>query len=138
MRHVLLAAVLVSSGLILGAAQPQSSVSGSVTLMDFEEDTDIIIGYPDGQVPLGWYKRDEHTQHVVGPPGSEFPPSPCRGLAISWNRLVSLQGQAAEGRRTYIALGQLLSRMAAHNCNASITRDTSTDPQEVISIHPTP
>jgi hypothetical protein len=135
MRRTLLS-ILIASGLLMGSAQPASTVSGAVRLMDFEDDTGVLIGYPNGQIPLGWFKRTENTNFVIGPPGTQYPPNPCRGLAIAWNRLV--ESNQSDVQRGNVAFGRLLSRMAQHSCNADITRDTRTEPQEILDIHPVP
>jgi hypothetical protein len=126
--------------LVAGAVHSDAPVGGNVTLMDFEEATDTLLGYPDGTPPLGWFVRTANTQYVPGlipkhPPNPFKPSNACRGLTRSWNRiLLSTADQTERGT----ALTNILGRMASSQCQANIIRDAESDPQVIISIQPTP
>jgi hypothetical protein len=133
----LLSAVTVL--VVAGAVHSDEPVSGSVTLMDFEADTDTLLGYPEGSPPLGWFVRTANTQYVPGlipkyPPNPYKPSNACRGLTRTWNRI--LANTEVTGQRT--ALRNVLGRMAQSQCQAIIVRDANSDPQVIHSIQPTP
>jgi len=134
-RRVLGFISAVACVFLFGAAEPASTLTGKVKLQDFESETDVLLGYPDGQVPLEWYQRTGNTAHIIGPPINQYPPSPCRGLAIAWNRLAE---RSSSRDKSHVAFGNILARMATHQCSAVIVRDTESDPREVLRIHPTP
>ncbi len=122
-----------------GVGRTGKSVSGKVQLMDFVQQTNIVLGYPDGQPPLGWYHRTEHTQFLPGPPSFYFPPSPCRGLDRAWNVIVNLQaknGSVEVLKR--MALVRILGQMSKHECNAIIDRNANGTPADIVKINPTP
>jgi hypothetical protein len=129
---------------LLGAAQPMSSHTHVVKLMDYDDETDVLAGYPNGQPPLGWYQRTAQTRHTAAVIGPFFPPNPCRGLSIAWNALlrqIQLSEQAAAGELQADdrpAFGRLLLRLAQHQCNVEITSDTSSNPEAIDEIHPVP
>ncbi len=141
MKRPRLAALLsaVTVLLLAGAVHSDSPVSGLVTLMDFEEDTDTLLGYPDGSPPLGWFVRTDNTQYVPGlipkyPPNPFKPSNACRGLTRSWNRI--LKTTSVQGQR--VALTNVLGRMAQAQCTANIVRDANSDPMVIFSIQPAP
>jgi hypothetical protein len=144
MRRKLLAFVSATALLYLsGAAQPTSSHTHVVKIMDYDRTTDVVAGYPNGEPPLGWYQRTSETQHLPALVGPFFPPNPCKGLIIAWNQLLrqstasnSSELQVDDDRRR--AFGRLLLRMAQHQCNAEILSDTSRSPEPIVSIRPVP
>jgi hypothetical protein len=138
MKLIRLSAVLAAFAAMAVADVGQSSshVSGPVVLMDFEMETDTLLGYPRGNPPLGWFVRTEHTQHapgIVDPKRPPSPGSPCLGLARAWNRIIARSDETQ--RRA--ALAPILGQMARHQCTAIIDRDVNSDPQVIISIRPT-
>jgi hypothetical protein len=144
MRRKVLA-ILSAAALVYlcGAAQPMSSHTSVVKLMDFDTASQVVVGYPGGEPPLGSYQRMSDTQHLIGVPGPFYPPNPCRGLILAWNQL--LLRTTASGASTELqtdidrpALGRILLRMALHQCNAEIASDTSQTPEPIISIRPVP
>ncbi len=122
-----------------GIGHTNKSVSGKVQLMDYVPDTGVVVGYPDGQPPLGWYQRTQHTAYLPGPPSFHYPPSPCRGLARAWNVIVRFQPRstAVETLRRQ-ALQRILGQMSQHECNALIDRSASGTPADIVKISPTP
>lgn len=122
-----------------GVGRTGKTVKGKVQLMDYVQQTQIVLGYPDGQPPLGWYHRTNHTQFVPGPPSFYYPPSPCRGLARAWNAIVRFQPRRESvqvlKRR---ALERILTQMSRHECSASIDRFANGTPADIVKINPTP
>jgi hypothetical protein len=114
-----------------------NTVSGTVHLMDYEQASGLMLGYPDDQPPLGWFKRTEHTVFVPGPPSEKYPPSPCRGIARAWNVIVTIQNPDLETLK-HQALDRLLVQMGQHECNAYIERSVNNSPADVVTFNPTP
>lgn len=145
MKQLKLSAILTAVSILTVAAVGQSSstVSGDVQMMDFEEDTNTLLGYPDtetGPGPLGWFKRVANTQHLPAViPNTKFPPNPvaptavCVGQMKRWNNIVS---KVPEGPGRANALLSVLVRMSQAECCATIARDESTNPAAILSIRP--
>jgi hypothetical protein len=146
MRRKALASLSAAALVYLcGAAEPMSSHTHVVKLMDFDTASQVVAGYPDGEPPLGLYQRTNATQHLAGVVGPLYPPNPCRGLIIAWNRLLVRTTLTASTESTELqtdidrpALGRILMRMALHQCNAEIVSDTSQSPEPIVSIRPVP
>lgn len=122
-----------------GIGRTGKTVSGKVQLMDYVPNTGIVLGYPDGQPPLGWYHRTQHTDFVPGPPSSFYPSRPCRGLGHAWNVIVRFQPRtsAVETLKEH-ALERILTQLSRHECNAQIERNASGTPANILKISPTP
>ena len=132
-----LVATLVAATLLLvaGVVQSDQPVKGNVTLMDFEDETDVLLGYPDGTPPLGWFKRVQKTKFVPGFIDPQHPPNPCRVWTRVYNRVIARPlPPKAHAQVMRVVLGKL----AQHQCRADIERDANSDPQPIISIEPTP
>lgn len=115
------------------------TATSKVQLMDFEQQTGIVLGYPDGQPPLGWYRATQHTEFVPGPPSSRFPPRPCRGLAHAWNMIVRLQPPSDfVAQLKQQALIHLLYNMSLHQCNVTIQNYVGETPADIVQLNPTP
>ncbi len=137
MKRTKLVALLfaVSILALAGIGQSSSHVAGSVKLMDFEAETETLLGYPHGAPPLGWYKRNQQTKYVPGWINPQHPPNPCLILTLVWNRVLSSKMPAPAKRQV---LTVMLTHMANHSCNANLVRDENSDPAPLISIQPTP
>jgi len=122
-----------------GVGHTGKTVSGKVRLMDYVQQTGLVLGYPDGQPPLGWYHRTNNTVFAPGPPSVFFPPSPCRGLGRAWNVIVNLKPRRGVGALLQRkALERILTQMTKHECNAIIDRNASGVPSNIVKISPTP
>ena len=135
-RKLLATLVAATVLLIAGVVQSDQPVKGNVTLMDFDGQTDVLLGYPDGTPPLGWYKRVQKTKYipaVINNP--QAPPNPCRIWTRVYNRVLARplppKAQAAVMR-------VIFTKLAQHQCRADINRDANSDPQVMNSIQPTP
>jgi len=141
MRRLRLPAILIAVSALTAAGVGNSSnhASGLVQMMDFEEENETLLGYPDRQPPLGWFKRVANTAHLpasvpVGTPPNPILPAACSGQFRAWNNVIK---RTPEGPGRANALLSIIIHMAQHQCCAEIVRDTDSDPQTIISIRPT-
>jgi hypothetical protein len=123
--------ILTMSG-VGGSAGP---VNGNVTLMDFEQNQQTLLGYPWGQPPLGWYKRTSATAHVLAVLNPNAPPNPCKALSQVWNLVIT---KVPAGKARDNALRVVLRAMAKKECRADISRDETQNPAPINQIRPTP
>jgi hypothetical protein len=132
-----IAALLTAAVVVLGAGAVRSDtvVLGNVTLMDFETNTNTLLGYPDGQPPLGWFVRTQATKLNAGWVNPQVPPNPCRSLTMVWNIVLFSKIKPNVKRKLQ---NNLLRQMAKHECRADIQRDEDADPQPMLTITPTP
>jgi hypothetical protein len=137
MRQLKLWALLLSVSVLTIAAVGNSApfTHGNVTLMDFENKTDTLLGYPNGTPPLGWYQRTDKTANLAAVITPQLPPSPCKALSVVWNIVIT---KVPEGTARRAATRSILRAMTRHDCRANITRDESANPAAVIDISPTP
>ena len=134
--------------LVTGAAVPGTTPeTGKVKLLVYVPVADLLLGDPPGLPLPRWFQRSVATTHLVGPPPTQFPPSPCRVHAFTWNSIVLTIPQpesavAASGsndfEQAYNSLSVVLGLMAISQCNLEITRDTTVSPNRVLSIRPVP
>jgi len=123
---------------LAGVGNSSGSVTGVVQMMDFEKNNNTLLGYPDYQPPLGWYKRVANTQHLpaIIPNSRGVPPNPvapCKAYMGVWNVIVS---KVPEGPGRANALLSVLTRLSQHQCCAVLSRDESTNPATISSIQP--
>lgn len=135
-RKLLALLVAATVFCIAGAVHSDSPVSGNVTLMDFEDTTNTLLGYPDGTPPLGWFKRVPKTKYVPAFVDPKYPPNPCRAWTRLWNRVLTHPKLPAYTRQVLLTV--VLRKLAQHQCRADIDRDANSDPQTILSIQPTP
>jgi hypothetical protein len=119
--------VLVSLIVLLSSGAALSSNHQHVVLqvMDFEADTGILIGYPDG----------DKTQHRVGLPPHLFPPNPCKPIANVWYHLARQNNAEVRHAQTFRVMVAL---MATFRCNADLEFDPTQNPPALIAISPRP
>ena len=141
MGRLRLAAILsaVSVMTAAGVGNSANTVGGIVQMMDFEEATETLLGYPNLEPPLGWFKRVANSAHLpatvpVGTPPNPIIPAACAGQFHAWNNIVR---RTPEGPGRANALLGVLIHMAQHQCCAEIVRDTESDPATILSIRPT-
>lgn len=136
-----LLALLTSFFLLCVAAPGRSSntITGKVHLMDYEQRSGIVLGYPNGLPPLEWFKRTPNTDFLPGPPPGRFPPSPCRQIDRTWNRIlaVPVHNSFIIYRLKTLALNHLLTTMSQHGCTVNIERDPVATPADILKINPT-
>lgn len=123
--------ILTMSG-VGGSAGP---VNGNVTLMDFEQNQQTLLGYPWGQPPLGWYKRTNSTALLLAIINPNAPPNPCKALGQVWNVVLT---KVPPGKARDNAVRVLLRAMAKNECRADISRDEAQNPAPINQIKPTP
>jgi len=107
-------------------------------MMDFEEENETLLGYPNRLPPLGWFKRVANTAHLpatvpVGVPPSPILPAACSGQFRAWNNIIK---RVPEGPGRANALLSVIIHMSQHQCCADIVRDTESDPATIVSIRP--
>ena len=134
--------------LLSGTAVPGSTPeTGKVKLIAYVPVADLLLGDPPGLAPPRWFQRSFATTHLVGPPPTQFPPSPCRVHAFTWNSIVVTIPQpesavAASGssdfEQAYNSLSVVLGLMAISACNLEIVSDTTVTPNRVLSVRPVP
>jgi hypothetical protein len=133
-------ALLTSLFLLCVAAPGRSSntVTGKVHLMDYEAQTGIVLGYPNGVPPLGWFRRTANTIFLPGPAQGHYPSRPCLRLAATWNFIVAIPAHNPfiAHLRTQ-ALDNLLTKMSQSECNVNIERDAGDPPANIVTIAPT-
>jgi hypothetical protein len=121
--------------LISGAALSSNHQHFVLTVMDFDTDTGVLVGYPNGAIPPGWYKHTDKTRHLIGIPPHQFPPNPCRPIANVWYRLARQDDAEVRHAQTFRIMVALMARF---QCNADVVTDPTVDPPLVISINPRP
>jgi len=141
MGRLRLAAILsaVSVMTVAGVGNSANTVGGLVQMMDFEEETEVLLGYPNQEPPLGWFKRVQNSAHLpatvpVGVPPSPILPAACSGQFRAWNSIIR---KVPEGPGRANALLSVLIHMSQHQCCAEIVRDTGSEPATIVSIRPT-
>jgi hypothetical protein len=137
MKRFRLAALLavVSVLTMSGVGGSSGPTNGNVTMMDFEQNQQTLLGYPWGQPPLGWYKRTQATAHLLAIINPNVPPNPCRPLSQIWNLVIT---KVPPGKPRDNALRVLIRAMAQNSCRADITRDETQNPAPINQIRPTP
>jgi len=136
----------LSASLVLlsGAAVSADTVeSGTVRVVAYLPISDRILGDPAGPALPRLFQRSVSTIHL---PGSltQFPPSPCRVHALTWNTIVATipepefaanSGGDGDFEQAYGALSLTLGFMAVSSCNVEIVRDSA---NRIVSIMPVP
>lgn len=137
MKRFPLAALLVAVSVLTlsGVGGSAGPVKGNVTMMEFEQNHQTLLGYPWGQPPLGWYKRTQATAHVLAAINPNLPPNPCKALGQVWNIILT---KVPAGKPRDNALRVILRAMAKNECRADITRDETQNPAPINQIQPTP
>ena len=132
-----IAAALTVAFVLLGASAVRSDTVklGNVTLMDYEESTSTLLGYPDGHPPIRWFIRTQVTKALPGIVDPQVPPNPCRVLTQIWNLVLASKIPPMTKRKLQT---RLIANMSKHECRADIQRDIDADPQPMLSIKPTP
>jgi hypothetical protein len=139
-----LACLLLVSGSATPAATPETS---KVKLKTYVPVADLIFGDPAGLALPRWFQRTTATTHLVGPPLTQFPPSPCRLHAFTWNSIVLTipepeSAVAASGSRdfeeAYNSLSVVLGLMAISACNVEIVSTPVFGADPISSIRPVP
>jgi hypothetical protein len=133
------AAVMLVAGTALSA---DTAESGKVRLLAYLPISDRLLADPVGPALPRLFQRSPATEHIAGPPSTQFPPSPCRLYAASWNIIVATIPPpqfAASGdsdfEEAYQALSGLIALQAISLCNFDIVRNSS---NQIISIMPVP
>lgn len=126
----LLTALLVTSA--AGLAISGGTASGPVELQDFDPSTGSLWGtpLPSGTALEFWHRPS--TVHLPGPPAKQYPPSPCRGLAIAHDTMLHVFGDSASASP---AMLRIVQQMAKFQCRAVVGRDTGGN---LVSFQPTP
>ena len=141
-------ASLASLLLVSGSASPGSTPETSkVKLLTYVPVADLVFGDPAGLAPARWFQRSTATTHLVGPPPTQFPPSPCRLHAFTWNSIVLTipeleSASAASGSRdfqeAYNSLSVVLGLMAISSCNVEVVSTPVLGADPILSIRPVP
>lgn len=137
MKRFRLAALLTVVGILTmsGVGGSAGPVNGNVTLMDFEQNQQTLLGYPWGQPPLGWYKRTNATALVLAIINPNVPPNPCKALSQVWNIVLT---KIPPGKARDNAVRVVLRAMAKQECRADISRDETQNPAPINQLKPTP
>lgn len=138
-----LAFLLLLTGTAVPGTTPETS---KVKLLAYVPVADLLFADPAGLALPRWFQRSVATTHLVGPPPTQFPPSPCRVYAFNWNQIVLTIPQPESGvaasssdfEQAYNSLSVLLGLMAISACNLEITSTTVIGPNPISSIRPVP
>ena len=102
-------------------------------LADFDWNTDTLSGFGDGRSEVDVFALVASTSFDVGPPPDEFPPTPCRGLAASWNEWSEDEQSPESARQKHFRV--LLDSFASNSCAFEIVSDGAGN---VVSLNPVP
>lgn len=147
MRKLLIASVTIFVALLLAGADPPPAaplVGGPVRLVTMNVDQDQLQAISSTTPPNGWMQRTLNTFHLAATnPPQLFPPSPCRGLAISWNNVLARNTSGGgQGGDVFQALTHILQQASVHQCSFNVVLvepDNNPDtPDELYSIQPIP
>jgi hypothetical protein len=141
-------ASLASLLLVTATAAPGSTPQTSkVKILSYVPVADLILGDPPGLPLPRWFQRSVATTHLVGPPPTQFPPSPCRVHAFTWNQIVltipelesaNVASGSSDFLQAYNSLSVVLGLMAISQCNLEVVSDNNVFPARVLSVRPVP
>ena len=141
-------ASLASLLLVSGSASPGSTPETSkVNMITYVPVADLIYGDPAGLALPRWFQRSTATTHLVGPPPTQFPPSPCRLHAFTWNNIVlsipelesaGAASDSSDFEEAYNSLSVVLGLMAISACNVEIVSTPVVGADPILSIRPVP
>ena len=134
--------------LVTGSASTGSTPeTAKVKMLTYIPVADLVFGDPAGLALPRWYQRSTATTHLVGPPPTQFPPSPCRVHAFTWNNIVlsipepesaaALSG-SSDFEEAYNSLSVVLGLMAISACNVEIVATPVIGANPILSIRPVP
>ena len=139
-------AVLTITGAALSgpSSAPLPAPPGFVVhLMDYNQVNGELLGYPDGNPPLSWYRHTPATRHLPGNvihnnngnhlgegrgqhegqgrEHNEHPPSPCTPIIQVWNMAVAYERAHPAAAATGNDFAVLLALLADQKCSAIIS-----------------
>lgn len=132
------AVLTIAGAAFSGPTVPPSGLT--VHLMDFDQVNGELLGYPDGNPPLSWYRHTRATQHLharvrgFGLFGRrhDHPPSPCAPLSEVWNMAVDYERAHPAAASNSNDFGVLIALLAEHKCSAVIvTPPVGSDMQSI-------
>jgi|SoiMethySBSTD1v2_1073268.scaffolds.fasta_scaffold01177_26 hypothetical protein len=134
-------AMMLLSGTALSA---DTAEGGKVKLLAYLPISDRLLADPSGPALPRLFQRSFSTVHIASGPITQFPPSPCRVYAATWNNIVATipppqfaaTGGDSDFEEAYAALSNVIALQAISLCNFDMVRDTSTS--RIISIMPVP
>ena len=125
--------LLASSCVMAAASVCFGGDSGPIKVLEFNPSTEVLQGETLNGI-VADFLRTPGTVHVLGPPGTNLPPGPCRHLLNRWNHEVK------EGEANRHVFTRLIQKMAHHQCNVEIViseqSPTSGAMPEIVSIRP--
>jgi hypothetical protein len=128
---------VAAASLFAGGATPLAAINEDLALTDFEQPAELVHGIP---TPGGGSERSMQRTSATEHFPAEivlYPPSPCRGLAIAWNKKLERFPQAS-GDDVNKALAAILKNLARHNCAVNVVRDGDISASELLTITPIP
>ena len=136
-------AVLTVAGVALSGptSAPLPPPPGLVVhLMDYNQVNGELLGYPDGNPPLSWYRHTHSTRHLhaignafgfghrggeegqgEGRAHNEHPPNPCTPIIQVWNMAVDYERAHPAVAATSNDFAVLIALLAEHKCSAVIS-----------------
>jgi hypothetical protein len=138
-----LSALAMATALLLFSSAGATTDTITMKVFGYLPISDLVLADPVGLEPAHWFQRSPQTSHVAGPPPTQFPPSPCRVHATTWNNIVNtIPESAAEGATigdtTYVQFSIVIGFMAISQCRVEVVRDASAFPDRLVSIRPVP
>jgi hypothetical protein len=133
-KRVLLGGVAAAAVLLFsGAAFSGGDITTEDLLQDFDSQTHILWGYPQGQQNPSQYLHSVLTEHLAADLSRFHPPSPCFPLAIAWNLTVEFD-KIFHVQSTAV-FEALLTVMSTDQCSATVT-STNGQPNPLVQIAP--
>lgn len=130
MKYLIGAAIAAIAFTTVSAPEANNQSWGVATSYDSSSAELTALDHLWSQVVLHHTSSTQHQIAVIPP--HQFPPDPCRNIAIAWNIAVTFNAREHTFER-------LLSRMARDNCTVTFgtTGVANTDgSQDVVQINP--